>query len=127
MLSDPHVQIMGLHMGEDWINSPPMKLMMKMDNIMTTRQKKVVFSLFHGTLPIKINGFYFLNQPKFLSVCFRGTRDWADMREHEARAADEWEKHHATFAELGIDPERAGCSDTDPPPFVKDEVPYVVQ
>ena len=32
------------------------------------KQKKVVFSLFSGVLPIKMNGFYFLNQPKFMSV-----------------------------------------------------------
>jgi hypothetical protein len=73
------------------------------------------------------DAFHAIVDPAQLPECFRGTRDWADMREHEAKVVDEWEKHHASFAELGIDPERAGCSDTDPPPFVEDEVPCVVQ
>eukprot|EP01045_Picozoa_sp_COSAG04_P008173 COSAG04_NODE_447_length_14267_cov_17.958569_10_plen_416_part_00 len=66
--SDAHAQVMGLGFVEDWADHPSFKLMMKMDGILSGKQKKVVFSLFSGVLPIKMNGFYFLNQPKFMSV-----------------------------------------------------------
>ena len=66
--SDAHAQVMGLGFVEDWADHPTFKLMMKMDGILSGKQKKVVFSLFSGVLPIKMNGFYFLNQPKFMSV-----------------------------------------------------------
>ena len=55
--------------------------------------------------------------PEELPEVFRGTRDWAPVRAEEAKAQGEWEKHHSTFEELGIDPKRAGCSDRDSPPW----------
>ena len=55
--------------------------------------------------------------PEELPEVFRGTRDWGPVRGEEAKAQGEWEKHHSTFEELGIDPKRAGCSDRDSPPW----------
>ena len=46
--SDAHAQVMGLGFVEDWADHPSFKLMMKMDGILSGKQKKVVFSLFSG-------------------------------------------------------------------------------
>eukprot|EP01045_Picozoa_sp_COSAG04_P025775 COSAG04_NODE_3450_length_2806_cov_69.469154_2_plen_372_part_00 len=45
ILSDPHAAVCGVAMCEDWADAPPLKLVMRLDNAMSTKQKKVMYSL----------------------------------------------------------------------------------
>ena len=68
LISDPHVAVCGVSFCEDWADPPPMKLMMRMDNALSTSQKKVVFGLFQDVLPLRFSAFYVLNQPSWFTV-----------------------------------------------------------
>jgi hypothetical protein len=68
LISDPWAAVCGVSMCEDWADAPPFKLMMKLDNCLSSKQKKIVFGLFSDVLPMRLSGFYVLNQPKWFTV-----------------------------------------------------------
>lgn len=68
LVSDPWATVCGVSMCEDWGDAPPFKLMMRLDNCLSSKQKKIVFGLFSDVLPMRLSGFYVLNQPKWFSV-----------------------------------------------------------
>jgi hypothetical protein len=100
MLSDPHAQIMGVAMAEDWEGHPPFKLMMKLDGIQTSKQKKEVFALFQGVVPIRWTGFYMLNQPKWINVLLALAKPFMGkkLRERIYLLKDDWPRLHALIA-----------------------------
>ena len=68
ILSDPHAAVCGVAMCEDWADAPPLKLVMRLDNAMSTKQKKVMYSLFSDIIPMRLNAMMILNQPAWFTV-----------------------------------------------------------
>lgn len=68
IISDPWATVCGVSMCEDWGDAPPFKLITRLENCLSSKQKKIVFGLFSDVLPMRLSGFYVLNQPKWFTV-----------------------------------------------------------
>ena len=106
----------GLFVIEDYLEAPSLRQMLKMDGLMSTKQKKETFALFQDTLPIRFGGFMLLNQPRYISVMLALIRPFMakKLRERIYLLGDDYAKLHAIIAPESLPPDFKGTLDCDP-------------
>ena len=98
MLSDPHAQVLGIAVCHDWAAPrPPMRLMMRLDSIMTIKQKRIVFGLFQDILPMRFTGLFALNQPSWFTVLLSLVKPFLSkkLRKRIYLLKDDYQRFHS--------------------------------